>query len=94
MILPGEIGMDFDDLWFLIEYKDADEMHDDKVNFCCKWHEYAPKLCEWLMDNTIDVDCYDECKALFATEISQANKLYERERHKKEILSAGVAFRK
>ena len=71
-----------------------DILNDAKVEFCSFWHEYAPNLCQWIMDNTLEFDDYDECCALFATEMDQANKLYRNALHKKEILAAGVAFRK
>ena len=62
-------------------------------DFCSKWEAYAPSLCKWIKDNEIDPLGLDECKALFATEIQKAERLFSKDQRKKEILEAGVAFR-
>jgi len=69
-------------------------LNDQKVFFCEFWKPYAPRLCKWIMDNTIQFDDYEECCALFEKDMDRANRLYKLQLHKKEILSAGVAFRK
>ena len=61
--------------------------------FCSKWEAYAPSLCKWIKNNELDPLGIDECKALFATEIHKADRLFSKEQHKKEILEAGIAFR-
>lgn len=65
---------------------------ESKREFCSAWHKYAPRLCKWIMENKIGFDDWEECLALFASEMKRANKLYERDMRKKEILDASVAF--
>ena len=79
-------------LWQCATFGD-DEFHDAIVEFCQYWHKYAPNLCQWLLDNKVEISDFDECKALFADEIERANKLYMNYKHEKEIRAAGVAFR-
>lgn len=71
----------------------GDDIHNDaKVEFCSFWHKYAPNLCDWIMNNKLEFSDYEECCALFDSEMKRADKLYERDMHKKEILSVGVAY--
>ena len=70
-----------------------DEFYDARVEFCQYWHKYAPNLCQWLLDNKIEISDFDECKALFAEEITRANKLYMKYKHEKEIIASAIAFR-
>ena len=65
---------------------------ESKRKFCSVWHEYAPRLCKWIMENHIGFNDWAECFALFGSELKRANKLYERDLHKKKILSASSAF--
>lgn len=67
-------------------------LNGQKVAFCEFWKPYAPRLCQWLMDNKLEFSDYEECCALFASEMDRANKLFINEKHKKEILAAGVAY--
>lgn len=80
-----------DNMWQCGSFGD-DILNDAKVEFCAFWHEYAPNLCQWIMDNALEFDDYEECCALFASEMDRANKLFNNEKHKKEILAAGVAY--
>lgn len=73
----------------------TDDFNALKVTFCDIWQPYVPRLCQWIMDKTYEsMADIDECKALFADDIERANRLYKLESHKKEILSAGIAFHK
>ena len=93
------MNKDLDDLWDVAWFNDINGgeksgMLCSKIDeFCSKWEAYAPSLCKWIKDNEIDPLGLDECKALFATEIQKAERLFSKSQHKKEILEAGVAFR-
>ena len=92
------MNKDLDDLWTVAWFNDINdgknpEMLYSKIeDFCSKWNSYAPSLCKWIKDNPIDPLGLDECKALFATEIQKADRLFSKEQRKKEILEAGIAF--
>lgn len=92
------MNKDLDDLWTVSWFNDINGgeksgMLYSKIDeFCSKWEAYAPSLCKWIKDNEIDPLGLDECKALFATEIQKAERLFSKSKHKKEILEAGVAF--
>lgn len=94
----NDIRKDLDDLWEVAWFNDIND--GEKSGMLCyqieefrsKWKAYAPRLCQWLIDNEIDPIGIDECKALFATEIQKAERLFSKAQHKKEILKAGVAF--
>ena len=92
------MNKDLDDLWTVAWFNDINGgeksgMLYSKIDeFCSKWEAYAPSLCKWIKDNEIDPLGLDECKALFATEIQKAERLFSKSKHKKEILEAGVAF--
>ena len=93
------MNKDLDDLWDVAWFNDINDggksgmLYCQIVNFCSKWEAYAPRLCQWLFYNQkIDPLGLDECKALFATEIQKAERLFSKAQHKKEILEAGVAF--
>lgn len=79
------------DMWFDSLQYDIIPM-ELKREFCSVWHEYAPRLCKWIMENQIGFDDWEECLALFDSEMKRANKLYERDMRKKEILEASIAF--
>ena len=93
------MNKDLDDLWTVawingINVGEKTGMLCSKIDeFCYKWEAYAPSLCKWIKDNEIDPLGIDECKALFATEIQKAERLFSKAQYKKEILEAGVAFR-
>ena len=91
------MNKDLDDLWDTAWWQDMDcakpgILYSQIEEFCSKWKDYAPSLCKWIKDNEIDPLGLDECKALFATEIQKAERLFSKSQHKKEILEAGVAF--
>ena len=92
------MNKDLDDLWDVAWFNDINVggksgmLYYQIENFCYKWEAYAPSLCQWIKDNPIDPLCIDECKALFATEIQKAERLFSKAKRKKEILEAGVAF--
>ena len=79
------------DMWFNCLQYDSIPM-EYKREFCSVWNKYAPRLCKWIMENKIRIDDWEECKALFATEIQKADRLFSKDQRKKEILEAGVAF--
>ena len=79
------------DMWFDSLRYDRIPM-ESKRKFCSEWHEYAPRICKWIIENKIGFDDWDECLALFDSEMKRADKLYERDKRKKEIIDAGVAF--
>ena len=92
------MNKDLDDLWDAAWWQDMDcakpgMLYSQIEDFCSKWEAYAPSLCKWIKDNEIDPLGLDECKALFATEIQKAERLFSKDQRKKEILEAGVAFR-
>lgn len=93
------MNKDLDDLWDVAWFNDINGgeksgmLYSEIEDFCNKWKDYAPRLCQWLIDNELDPLGNDECKALFATEIQKADRLFSKEQRKKEILEAGVAFR-
>ena len=93
------MNKDLDDLWTVAWFNDINGgeksgmLYSQIEDFCSKWEAYAPSLCKWIKDNEIDPLGLDECKALFATEIQKAERLFSKEQRKKEILEAGVAFR-
>ena len=92
------MNKDLDDLWVVAWWQDMDcakpgILSSQIEEFCSKWEAYAPSLCKWIKDNEIDPLGLDECKALFATEIQKAERLFSKDQRKKEILEAGVAFR-
>lgn len=88
--------------WFIdVNGRDPFELLYPELNeFCSKWKVYAPNLCKWLMSNActesfnyvVTDSGLDVCKALFATEIQKADRLFSKEQRKKEILEAGIAF--
>ena len=80
-----------DNMWQYGSFGD-DILYDAKVEFCSFWHKYAPNLCDWIMNNKLKFSDYEECCALFASEMDQANRLYKNAKRKKEILSVGVAY--
>ena len=91
------MNKDLDDLWDIAWWQDMDcaksgILSSQIEEFCSKWKDYAPSLCKWIKDNKIDPLGIDECKALFATEIQKADRLFSKEQRKKEIIDAGVAF--
>ena len=79
------------DMWYDSLQYDMIPM-ESKRKFCSVWQEYAPRLCKWIIENNIVFDDWDECLALFDSEMKRADKLYERDKHKKEILKASIAF--
>ena len=93
------MNKDLDDLWNVAWFNDINGgeklgmLYSQIEDFCSKWEAYAPSLCKWIKENEIDPLGIDECKALFATEIQKADRLFSKEQRKKEILEAGVAFR-
>lgn len=93
------MNKDLDDLWevacfnVISDGTKTEMVHSYIEDFCSKWEAYAPSLCKWIKDNEIDPLGIDECKALFATEIQKADRLFSKDQRKKEILEAGVAFR-
>ena len=92
------MNKDLDDLWVVAWFNDIDGgekpgMLYSKIDeFCSKWEAYAPSLCKWIKDNEIDPLGLDECKALFATEIQKADRLFSKDQRKKEIREASIAF--
>ena len=91
------MNKDLDDLWDTAWWQDMDcakpgMLYSQIEDFCSKWEAYAPSLCQWIKDNEIDPLGNDECKALFATEIQKADRLFSKAQHKKEILEASIAF--
>lgn len=92
------MNKDLDDLWDTAWFNDINGgeksgmLYSHIEEFCSKWKDYAPNLCQWIKDNEIDPLGIDECKALFATEIQKADRLSSKEQRKKEILAAGIAF--
>ena len=93
------MNKDLDDLWTVAWFNDINGgeksgMLYSKIDeFCSKWEAYAPSLCKWIKDNEIDPLGLDECKALFATEIQKAERLFSKEQRKKEIRKSSIAFR-
>ena len=93
------MNKDLDDLWTVAWFNDINGgeksgMLYSKIDeFCSKWEAYAPSLCKWIKDNEIDPLGLDECKALFATEIQKAERLFSKSKHKKEIRISSIAFR-
>ena len=79
------------DMWYDSLQYDMIPM-ESKREFCSVWHGYAPSLCKWIIENKIGFNDWDECLALFDSEMKRADKLYERDKRKKEILDAGIAF--
>ena len=91
------MNKDLDDLWDTAWWQDIDcaksgILYSQIDEFCSKWEAYAPSLCKWIKDNEIDPLGLDECKALFATEIQKAERLFSKSQRKKEILDAGSEF--
>ena len=91
------MNKDLDDLWDTAWWQDMDcaksgILYSQIDEFCSKWEAYAPTLCKWIKDNEIDPLGLDECKALFATEIQKAERLFSKSQRKKEILDAGSEF--
>ena len=91
------MNKDLDDLWDTAWWYDMDCTKSGMLcsqieDFCSKWEAYAPSLCKWIKDNEIDPLGIDECKALFATEIQKADRLFSKDQRKKEIISASIAF--
>ena len=92
------MNKDLDDLWDTAWFNDINGgeksgMLYSKIDeFCSKWEAYAPSLCKWIKENELDPLGLDECKALFATEILKADRLFSKKQRKKEILEAGIAF--
>lgn len=92
------MNKDIDDLWDVAWFNDINGGEKSGIlsskidEFCSKWEACAPSLCKWIRDNEIDPLCIDECKALFATEIQKAERLFSKEQRKKEIRAASIAF--
>ena len=92
------MNKDLDDLWDVAWFNEINVggksgmLYSQIVNFCSKWKAYAPSLCQWIKDNPIDPLSLDECKALFATEICKADRLFCKEQRKKEIRESSIAF--
>ena len=92
------MNKDLDDLWTVAWLTginvgtESGMLYSQIENFCSKWEAYAPSLCQWIKDNEIDPLGIDECKALFATEIQKADRLFSNYQRKKEILEAAVHF--
>ena len=92
------MNKDLDYLWDIAWFNDINGGEKSGIlssqieEFCSKWEDYAPSLCKWIKDNPIDPLGLDECKALFATEIQKAERLFSKEQRKKEILEAESEF--
>ena len=92
------MNKDLDDLWTVAWFNDINGgeksgmLYSQIEEFCSKWEAYAPSLCKWLKDNEIDPLGIDECKALFATEIQKADRLFSKDQRKKEIRESSIAF--
>ena len=92
------MNKDLDDLWDVAWFNaingggKSGMLYSEIEDFCSKWEAYAPSLCKWIKDNEIDPLGIDECKALFATEIQKADRLFSKDQRKKEILEASIAF--
>ena len=92
------MNKDLDDLWCVAWFNDINDgeksgmLYYQIEDFCSKWEAYAPSLCKWIKDNEIDPLGIDECKALFATEIQKADRLFSKEQRKKEIRESSIAF--
>lgn len=92
------MNKDLDDLWDTAWFNDINGgekpgmLYSHIEDFCSKWEVYAPSLCKWIKDNEIDPLGIDECKALFATEIQKADRLFSKDQRKKEIREASIAF--
>ena len=91
------MNKDLDDLWDTAWWQDMDcaksgILYSQIDEFCSKWEAYAPTLCKWIRNNKIDPLGLDECKAVFATEIQKAERLFSKSQRRKEIIDAGVAF--
>ena len=92
------MNKDLDDLWNVAWFNDINGgeklgmLYSQIEDFCSKWEAYAPSLCKWIKENEIDPLGIDECKALFATEIQKADRLFSKEQRKKDIIDASSAF--
>ena len=91
------MNKDLYDLWDTAWWQDMDcaksgILSSQIEDFCSKWEAYAPSLCKFIKDNEIDPLGLDECKALFATEIQKADRLFSKDQRKKEIRESSIAF--